>query len=189
MGKNLLRCVIASHEGHSEIDYFAILKAGLYLRSRHRREKFPETICARVCRKSGNASARTLRVESVLSNQTWQAVTFACAAQLAAAPWPAPVRWLGTEVADRLATCSASRPLQFAPSGVTIGRGTGRAALPLGREGEAGVSGRSSRPRRHDQRKNRPERTSSAGPPSSCRCELRRGVERLQVVVRSRIGV
>ncbi len=52
------------------------------------------------------------------------------------------VRWLGTEVAFLLATCTASRPLQFAPSGATISRGSGRAALALARLGAARVSGR-----------------------------------------------
>ena len=52
------------------------------------------------------------------------------------------MRWPGTEVACLLATCTASRPLHLAPSGATISRGTGRAALPLAREGAARVSGR-----------------------------------------------
>jgi hypothetical protein len=42
--------------------------------------------------------------------------------------------------------CTASRPLQFAPSGATISRGSGRAALPLARKGAVRVSATSVRP-------------------------------------------
>jgi hypothetical protein len=55
------------------------------------------------------------------------------------------VRWPGTEVAYSSTTCTASRPLHLAPSGATISRGSGRAALPLAREGAARVSARSVR--------------------------------------------
>ena len=56
------------------------------------------------------------------------------------------VRWPGTEVACRSASFVASRPLHLAPSGATISRGSGRAALPLARLGAARVSARSVRP-------------------------------------------
>ena len=41
------------------------------------------------------------------------------------------VCWPGTKVAYLLGTHTASRPLHLAPSGATISRGSGRAALPL----------------------------------------------------------
>ena len=42
-----------------------------------------------------------------------------------------------------IATCTASRPVQFAPASAIVSRGTGRAALALAREGAARVSARS----------------------------------------------
>ena len=46
-------------------------------------------------------------------------------------------RWPGTEVAYFLASCMASRQLQFAPAEAIVGRGNCSAALPLAREGAA----------------------------------------------------
>ena len=58
------------------------------------------------------------------------------------------VRWPGTEVACLRTSCTASRPVQFAPASAIVSRGTSRAALPLAREGAARVSARSVRPTR-----------------------------------------